>query len=219
MKARLEQRRGNRAIGLVAAAAGVVVVGGFLLSAQVSGQEREETASGAVYYQPPAVVITSSEPETWAEEAPTYGSAAPDEPGGGLTGGTTNIPTGDPAAELRALAASDLPTLRNGTEGAWVAQLGSKRPGMVVGGIYYDDSAILEDHLALRSSYSDVRLVWSGDWATFSAPDFWVTLVSTPYRTPEEANAWCDDHGIPPDGCYAKRVSTTGAGDGNTRPR
>lgn len=210
MRDRLRRRRGNRMLALVMAIGVFTVLGGALVSALLAGADRTSPVTG---YAAPPTAYPGPTSTIWT--APTTDLPPPAT----STADTPFIGVPDPEAELAALAAADLPALRTGIEGRWVAQLSSKRPGMTVGATTYDHTAILSDHLALRSSYANIRLAWSGDWATFSAQDFWVTIVATPYATPEEANAWCDDHGLPADGCYAKRVSATGGTDRNTVPR
>lgn len=203
MRNRLRRRRDNRMLALVVAIGGLAVFGGVLVSVQLAGAGRSGPGTGH------AATAT-----TWA--TPTTDPPVPDP---GEYAGPPLIGVPDPAAELTAQAAADLPALRATIEGRWISQLSSKRPGMTVGATTYDPTAILYDHMTLRAAYPNVRLVWSGDWATFSADDFWVTIVATPYATPDEANAWCDSQGLPADACYAKRVSATGGRDGNTVPR
>ena len=215
---RLRRRQANRTLGLVVLAAALVVTIGVLpgVIGAFDSDAPDSTAAADYYYTGPTVVTSPyttfsdttypTETTTDTTETSEFAVSTPDT-------------TGDPATDLRMLAYGDLTFLSGSFDGVWLPQLSSKRVGMMVDGWYYDDAAILADHLALRSSYGNVRLVWSGDWVTFSAPDFWVTLVAEPFASPEGANAWCDSHGIGREDCYAKRLSTTGSGDGNTRPR
>jgi hypothetical protein len=203
-------------------AAGLVVIAG-IAAAVLAGSADPTTAQNSDYDAETPANTWTPDTNNLLPEIPTDLPGTPSSPPDTTTTEPTpdtSTSTGtDASAELRTLAAADLPVLRAGLEGRWVPQLGSKRTGMTVGGTHYDDAAILANHRSLRGSYSDVRLVWSGDWATFSAADFWVTLVATPFATAEEANGWCDSHGIPNGECYAKRVSATGGYDGNTVPR
>lgn len=64
-----------------------------------------------------------------------------------------------------------------------------------------------------------MRLLWSGDYATYTYTDFWVTIVAIPFATADEALAWCDANGLPSDDCYAKLVSRAHGPDGSTRHR
>ncbi|WP_459716325.1 hypothetical protein [Actinophytocola sp. KF-1] len=225
MTERLLRRRRNRQFLLAATVSAAVVLGGVALSAGIddAGQDPGFDDAGAYAYPPAADPATG-----W--DTPVTSGPAPDGglPGAGLAPSGTAFPdstapldstSADAGTQLRELADADMPVLLSGVEGQWVAQLSSKRLGMVVDGVRYDDDAILDDHMALRASYSDVRLLWSGDWATFSSTDFWVTIVAVPYATPEAANAWCDGQGLSADACYAKRVGMSGGGDGNTLPR
>jgi hypothetical protein len=216
MTERLRRRRGNRLVLFATAVGASVVLAGVALAAavdnagQAAASDASDDDSGYVYPQavPPTVPPTDWGTTTTYAPTPTTYAPVP----------STDVAM-DAGSQLQQLAAADLPVLRSSVEGMWVAQLSSKRLHMEVDGVYYDDEAILADHMALRSAYQDVRLAWSGDWVTFSAPDFWVTFVAVPYSTPEAANAWCDAQGLPSDACYAKRVSVDGGGDGNTVPR
>jgi hypothetical protein len=87
---------------------------------------------------------------------------------------------------------------------------------LVAEGITWDNADILRNHLTFRQRYDDVRLVWSGDWRTFSGPDFWVTVVGTPSFDAGTANAWCDSHGIDADNCFAKVISGMFGQEGTT---
>lgn len=117
---------------------------------------------------------------------------------------------------LRALANSDRPFVSSHLADRWVPQLSSKRPGMVADGIMWNNAATLREHLDLRLKYPEVRLLWTGDWSTFSAPDFWVTIAGVTFPDAGGALAWCRGHGIDRDHCYAKLVSTTHPIDGST---
>jgi serine/threonine-protein kinase len=226
MAQRLRHRRANRVVAMVAATAGLVVLAA--ITPAVLGGTTDPATQQTGYYHADTPATTwsptpPSQPPDQNAVLPEIPTDLPTYPTDTTTPTTAAPPTttgsADAGAELRTVAEADLPVLRATLEGRWVAQLGSKRTGMTVGGTYYDDAAILADHLSMRASYPDVRLVWSGDWATFSAADFWVTLVAIPHATPEEANGWCDSHHIAAGECYAKRVSATGGGDRDTVPR
>ncbi|MGH3905240.1 MAG: hypothetical protein ACRDTE_13775 [Pseudonocardiaceae bacterium] len=109
----------------------------------------------------------------------------------------------------------DRPQVQRELTEAWVAQLSSKQWGLVVDGMTYRYTDILNDHLALRSAH-DARLVWSGEWSSFREGDFYVTVAPVPFSTPAEANAWCDSQGIDPKNCFAKRLSTVAGPEGST---
>ncbi|MCV7242390.1 hypothetical protein H7J83_06465 [Mycobacterium mantenii] len=117
---------------------------------------------------------------------------------------------------LRAIANADRPFIQSRLADRWVPQLSSKRPGLVADGITWDNAATLHEHLQLRLQYPEVRLLWTGDWSTFSAPDFWVTIAGVVFPDAGGALAWCRDHHLDRDHCYAKLVSTTHPVDGST---
>ena len=98
----------------------------------------------------------------------------------------------------------------------WVPQLSSKRPGVVDNGVVWDNAMTLQEHLDLRRQYPDVRLLWSGDWSTFSAPNFWVTVVGITFSDSAGPLAWCRSQGFDRDHCIAKIISTTHPVEGST---
>ncbi|BCZ21359.1 hypothetical protein MYSE111917_24510 [Mycobacterium senriense] len=117
---------------------------------------------------------------------------------------------------LRALANADRPFVIGSLVDRWVPQLSSKRPGLVADGITWDNVATLREHLQMRLQYPEVRLLRTGDWSTFSVPDFWVTIAGVVFSDADGALAWCRDHHLDHDHCYAKLVSTTHPVDGTT---
>ncbi|WP_026356955.1 PQQ-binding-like beta-propeller repeat protein [Mycobacterium sp. 141] len=117
---------------------------------------------------------------------------------------------------LRAIANSDRPFVVGQLADRWVPQLSSKRPGLVADGIIWQNAETLREHLDLRLKYPEVRLLWTGDWSTFSAPDFWVTIAGVTFPDAGGALGWCTGHGLDRDHCYAKLVSTTHPIDGST---
>ncbi|OSC41896.1 hypothetical protein B8W66_07330 [Mycobacterium decipiens] len=74
---------------------------------------------------------------------------------------------------------------------------------------------MLQEHLQLRQRYG-ARLLWSGDWSTFSAPKFWVTVADITFPNSTGALAWCRNQGIDRDHCIAKIISTTRPVAGST---
>jgi hypothetical protein len=117
---------------------------------------------------------------------------------------------------LRALANSDKPFVTGQLADRWVPQLSSKRPGLVADGVTWNNSSTLREHLQLRLDYPEVRLLWTGDWSTFSAPDFWVTIAGVTFGDAQGALSWCLGHNLDRDHCYAKLVSTTHPVDDST---
>lgn len=100
----------------------------------------------------------------------------------------------------------------------WVPQLSSKRPGLVVDSVSLGYIQILDDHLVWRSTHNAL-LVRSGDWSSFQAGDFYVTVAPVPFSTAAEANAWCDRQAIDSENCFAKRLSTSVGPEGSTVSR
>lgn len=121
----------------------------------------------------------------------------------------------DPEQQLRQIANGDRPIVSVRLADRWVPQLSTKRPGVVDQGIVWDNATTLREHLQLRERYH-ARLLWSGEWSTFSASNFWVTLAGFTFPTPAGALAWCTSQGFDRDHCFAKIVSTTHLVEGST---
>jgi hypothetical protein len=119
-------------------------------------------------------------------------------------------------AVLKELRASDFSTVQGSLSNRWVPQVSSKRVGLVIDGKTWTNADILRDHLALRQRFSGARLVWSGQWSTFSDPDFWVTVVGPPLPFAEDANRWCDANGFGVNDCFAKFISSLFGVEGTT---
>jgi hypothetical protein len=139
----------------------------------------------------------------------TMVAAAPAKPAYGSVDGVAE-------AVLKELRDSDYLSVRNTMSNRWVPQVSSKRVGLVVEGKTLTSADILRNHLALRQRFSGARLVWSGQWTTFSGPDFWVTVVGPPLPTADDANRWCDSNGFGVDDCFAKFLSTLFGVEGTT---
>ena len=103
--------------------------------------------------------------------------------------------------------------------GKWVPQISSKAPGLVVGGITYDEARILAEFRTSRASYPDAVLVRSADFRSFAFRDHWVTVVARTFPTAGAANTWCQQQGLGPRNCFAKRLSRTSGPIGNTSLR
>jgi hypothetical protein len=142
------------------------------------------------------------------------------DPDAGAGGASAPAPSDPGSAEqaLRAEVAADRSTAEDYV-GRWVPQLSSKRVGLVANGITYGYPEIYADFKFLKRLHPDALLVWSGDFTSFQAGDFWVTLVAIGFATGEDANAWCDNQRIDPGNCYAKRLSHTSGYDENTLHR
>ncbi len=159
------------------------------MSARYNGR----TTSDAGTEAPVAASLTATEPAS-----PQFGS-----------------PESAARVGLRELVDADRAIVR-GLQQWWLPQVSSKRPGLVAEGITWTDADVLRDHLALRQRFPQARLVWSGDWTTFSSPNWWVTIVAQPMTTPQQANGWCDAQGLDPDHCFAKMISSVLGPDGTT---
>lgn len=119
-------------------------------------------------------------------------------------------------AVLAELRSADFEVVQTLAMNRWIPQVSSKRVGLVVNGKALTNVDILADHLAFRQRFAGARLVWSGNWTTFSGPNFWVTVVGPPYYFAEEANSWCDANKFAADDCFAKFLSTLVGIEGTT---
>lgn len=184
----------------VALVGGVGVVIGLL--AHRDSDNSEPSASSLMPYTNP---VTSSYPaEPTSTTRPTQATT------------TLTSAAQDPTQELRQIASDDRPWVSAQLTDRWVPQLSSKRPGVVDDGRVWDNAMTLQEHLQLRQRYSNVRLLWSGDWSTFNAPDFWVTIAGITFDESAGALAWCRSQGFDRDHCAAKIVSTTHPVGGST---
>lgn len=129
---------------------------------------------------------------------------------------TSGSPDDAAMSALRDLATSDRSYVSQYLADRWVPQISSKQPGLVAEGITWTPSDILREYLANRQRYNDVRLIWSGDWTTFSSPDWWVTIVGDPSSDSASAIGWCGSAGLDFDHCFAKIVSTSRGVAGTT---
>lgn len=111
-------------------------------------------------------------------------------------------------AVLGELRDSDYPFLRGVASNRWVPQVSSKRAGLVVDGRTLTDADVLRDHLNFRERFNGARLVYSGQWSTFSDDDWWVTVVGPSWFYPDDANRWCDQQDFGVDDCFAKFLSS-----------
>jgi serine/threonine kinase PknH len=166
-------------------------------------------------------------------ETTSYGASTPGYPIPGTTiyqtvtpssrqpvpSSSTATPTQDPEsaslAQLQQLAGGDRAYVTTQLADRWVPQLSSKRPGVVDDGVVWNNSLTLQEHLRLRQRYN-AKLLWSGDWSVFDAPNFWVTIVPIPFGNADDALRWCSGQGFDADHCYAKLVSTTHPVAGST---
>lgn len=119
-------------------------------------------------------------------------------------------------AVLGELRDTDYPVVRDGAANRWVPQVSSKRAGLVVDGRTLTNADVLRDHLDFRQRFSGARLVYSGNWSTFSDDDWWVTVVGPSWFFPQDANRWCDQQDFGVDDCFAKFISSLFGPEGTT---
>lgn len=140
--------------------------------------------------------------------APTGGTAtgSPQQAG---TGGLAAAAPLTAAQQLASLRSSDAAAVATVPDSYWVVQLASNHVGPDKSGSVWTEESILADHQALRNTYGGV-LLSSNDFATYSHPDYWVTVLpSQVSSSPEPLIAWCGAQGIDRDHCGAKRLSRT----------
>lgn len=204
-------QQGNSKKLIVLTAVGVAVallIGGLglvigLVAERNSSNPETPTAAPPVPYTNPVPTY-----ETESPPLPTQPARAPST--------TTTPEPQEPVQRLRQIASDDRPFVSAQLADRWVPQLSSKRPGVVDNGVVWDNAMTLREHLQLRQRYPDVRLLWSGDWSTFSAPDFWVTVAGITFADPAGPLAWCRSQGFDRDHCAAKLISTTHPEPGST---
>lgn len=160
---------------------------------------------------------TTAPPVTYTNPVPTYRTESPPS-----TTQPAQVPSSarsepqDPVQRLRAIANDDRSFVSAQLADRWVPQLSSKRPGVVDNGVVWDNTMTLQEHLQLRQRYPNVRLLWSGDWSTFSGSDFWVTVAGITFVDSSGPLAWCRSQGFDRDHCAAKLISTTHPEPGST---
>ncbi|BBY19864.1 serine/threonine-protein kinase [Mycobacterium stomatepiae] len=165
---------------------------------------------------------SSSEPATsslvpYSNPVPTaYDTASPSTSRTAQATTTATSASKEPAQQLRQIANDDHSSVYTNLADRWVPQLSSKRPGVVDNGVVWDNAMTLQEHLQLRQHYPGVKLLWSGDWSTFSGPDFWVTVAGITFQDSAGALTWCRSQGFDRDHCAAKIISTTHAVAGST---
>ncbi|OBB77097.1 hypothetical protein [Mycobacterium sp. 852014-52144_SCH5372336] len=171
---------------------------------EVQGSRTYETQIGGSTTVPSLTAnIIDSTSRPASRPAPTYPTAQPD----------VETASGN---QLRAIAASDKPMVLATLADTWVPQLSSKRLGLFAEGRTWTHAAILAEHQQLRQAYPGARLLWAGDWSTFSDSNFWVTVAGPTFPTAEGALAWCRSGGFDRDHCFAKLISTTRPVEGST---
>lgn len=160
------------------------------------------------------VLSTSSSADVGTSGATTDGATT--LTASGQLSPTHGSPDDAALTALADLATADRGYIRQNLADWWIPQISSKRTGLVAEGMTWTPGDILREHLALRQRYGDVRLIWSGDWQTFSGPDWWVTVVGDPSSGPDLALNWCVSARLDVDHCYAKVVSANRGPEGTT---
>jgi hypothetical protein len=168
------------------------LVAGDKLTVDVSNFTRP--SPGSTPYRSGSNTLTAAQPT-----APAHGSAE-----------------GTATDALKELSGHDYAGVKQNLENWWVPQISSKRVGLFADGITYNNVDILRDHLTLRQRYLGVRLIWSGNWTSFSGSNWWITVIGQPVSTAILANQWCDDQRIDADNCFAKMISSIYGPDGTT---
>ena len=121
-------------------------------------------------------------------------------------------------AELQQEVAGDRPRVET-LIGSWVPQLSSKFVGLKADGITYGHRDILDHFNRTKIRYPDVLILYSGDYTSYTAKNYWVVVRPIPYNSGSAANAWGDNQRIDPDNCFAKLLLHTGGPDGTTLSR
>lgn len=123
------------------------------------------------------------------------------------------------AAALQRQSGIDSATAVSRLSDVWSPQLSAKRPGLYADGMTYDNTAILNEYLNLKSKYPQALLLWSGDWPVFDSGNFWITMSGVTFSDPDSANDWCVQENIDKDHCFAKKLSKSGGSSGSTKLR
>ena len=176
---------GNATAWIVAGSAllcAIAVVVAFLVVSGRTGRSANPTAGS------PGLTPTSSPRSTEPSRAPST-TAAPQE-------------------ILRQRLMTDEPYAEQ-LVGWWVPQVSAKRLGAIVDGVVYDHDEMSRHVSSLEQRFPGALLIWSGNYTSFSSPDFYVVVVPTPFDTGAAAIGWCVAQGLGPDDCFAKRLSHT----------
>lgn len=197
---------------LVAVAAALVVVA-VVLVVVVVGNQKSDPGTPTVAYPTSGRPTYQPSYETSAE--PTYQTTTPSTTRSVAQPTTTVAPVQDPEQQLRQYVNIDRSVVAREIADKWVPQLSSKRPGIRDNGVVWDNAMALQEHLQLRKLYN-AKLLWSGDWSTFSEPNFWVTIAGITFADAKGALMWCSSKGFDRDHCIAKIVSTTHPVGGST---
>jgi hypothetical protein len=140
-------------------------------------------------------------------------SAPPNSSSPTSAANTADDPEADSLQQLQQQASSDRPYVTAHLADSWVPQLSPKRSTQPwtrdpENGVEYDSARTLQEHRQLRQKYPDVKLLWSGDWSTFSpSQTFWVTVAGITFDDSSGALAWCRSQGLDADHCTATKIN------------
>jgi hypothetical protein len=182
----------------------------------VENRNLDDFAQGATFLGEANTYMDNATKILDADLGESSNSAAPPSPSSPSNTANATDPEADSLQQLQELVSSDRPFVTANLANWWIPQLSSKRPGVVDDGVEWDNARTLQEHRRLRQQYPGVRLLWSGDWSTFSASNFWVTVVGITFPESSGALAWCRSQGLDSDHCAAKIVSTTHPIEGST---
>lgn len=164
----------------------------------------------------PGILVECERPSGGVQQAASPAAAPSSTAASRYTPSGTDV-SGNCSHALRSQADSDRSFIMSKLNGHWLAQLSSKHPGLVADGKVWDDCAILDEFLALRLRFTDVRMLWSDEWSVFSYQGWWVTVAAATFPGPDDANAWCRQQGFDNEHCFAKLISTSASSDGSTK--
>ncbi len=173
----------------------------------------DDVTAGSVVVQDSASGVADSVSRPAPEDIGVGGVGEADGSDAGRTGRPADTAS---LAALRTQARRDRPDALSSMEGVWVPQLSSKKLGTQDDGITYDYDAIWRQHMDLRLRFPTVRLLWSGDWSSFEADDYWVTVAGATFDRDRGARQWCDVNGFPNSQCYAKKILQFGSSEDTT---
>ena len=170
---------------------------------------------GNTYMNNAVDILRRDRGESPDKSSDTPGRQGCTSPSDGSSSPTASTQASDPDQDseqrLRQLASSDRPFVQANLADWWIPQISSKsstEPWTVdpEDGLTYYPLRILREHQQLRQKYPAVRLLWAGDWSTFSEPNFWITVVGITF--PERAGAlgWCKSQGLDEDHCTATQL-------------
>ena len=83
--------------------------------------------------------------------------------------------------------------------------LSSKRKGMEAEGKTWNYHDILAQFITMHNKKSNVLLIWSGDWPTYSSNSdkYYVILAGEGFDSTDEAWNWCKANNYGPNDCMS----------------